>query len=283
MEYAEVRINGKWGRIYAANTDRSIRKYPARCPDPNCHQRAIFCQCHGNRSSYFMSNDHILGCSMATGGKVKKKPRKKKINTYEMFAHKDKPNKYANYWDQKKSGNNGNDDSGNKDDGNDPVDNMTDYSDLELHRCSTIYPELLTLPLDTMLDIGLTVRDYIVDYDTIEKARKQTLTGYKMFVTTRTLPQFEVPPDYLCLRDAYTQEYDESIFVLVKCEDPTVDMVFRLKVLGDKKRGIQHDDEKYIVVTGKVERIPNDQYIIYKLSPLSEARYCLARKKKLYD
>ncbi len=281
MFEAEVYINGKWENKNANELNREDRKRPMRCP--LCKAPAIICFCAGNRSNYFRSNMHTADCDNAVGGKIIKAPRRKVPVINDMMGHKDNSRELDDVLNKMKSAAKDKPDQDDDDFIEETVDNITDDRDIELHKCSSIYQEFLNMPLDTKLDIGLELRDYLICKDTIQEARNTLLTGPKMFIAARCKAPFSFSSEYICLRDAFSFEDKDTIFLLVKCEDPVSDTIFRYKIFGNERLGIERDPHKYIVVTGTVEKEINDQFTIYKLSPLSEARYCFTNKKKRDD
>ena len=89
-----------------------------------------------------------------------------------------------------------------------------------------------------------------------------------------------VSRDYLLLRDPYTIDDRNAIYVQVKFAEETRDKQFRDKLFGDKRRGIEPDPRKYIVAMGRITKISDPNYTIYRLSPVSSARLCFIRDIK---
>ena len=276
MQTALLYINGSWDPYVAEYITADYKKYPCKCI--GCDQSATLCICGGSRKNYFMSNHHTPGCDYAFGGKINKAPKRRIPKIIEMMEHEDKPIVFKDPKDEEPTQEP--DKAKDTDDEDEPIDNMTDDSDVELHVCSTIYNALREMGPNEMLDIGLPRKEYLINLESIQDARTEILTGPKMFVTTKTSVPFEKSSTFFCLRDAYTAEPEHSIYVLIRFDEPTVYEEFIAKIIGNKEKGIKMDPRQYIVVAGEIVRkVPNDTYTIYELSPLSKARYCFTNKR----
>jgi len=280
MKYAELNVTGKWTLFDAQALDDSYKRHLCRCPE--CHAQAFLCISHREKENYFRSNLHSENCVIASGGRKFKEATGKVFCFEDVFNHIDKP--YEDPLEKKRSAEDVSDyEFDNTDD--DPEDNSTILVKINMKRCSTMYVELEKLKMDDFILPTKQVKDYIVDMRNIEWAREHDISGKRMVVMTRYNinaldPPIDRPSEYVCLKDAYTQDPKKALFFFVKFAEPTRDEYFRDQIFGNKKRGIEKKKSKYIVATGMLERLYDPNYTIYVISPLSTARMCFTNNRK---
>lgn len=272
------------GRRILVNADSlSARDRIHRFVCPECDRTAYLCISNTEgKSNWFASNEHKKECPLAEGGKVFRTPDGIEFHLEDALRHVDRP--ADNVTPPPVNPPKGLTGKGEPDEDLGP-DNITIYQVDKLHTCSTIYKALSELRLSDLISEGITVGDFLIDYRSIERARCENLEGIKMFVLCRCNPKnmnpaITVSRDYVLLRDPFTLDDSKAVYVQIRFAEETHDKQFRDKVFGDKKRGIKPDPHKYIVAMGRVTRIDDSNYTLYRLSPVSSARLCFVKEIK---
>lgn len=277
-EAIKIFYDGTRRIVLASTQSEDDKQYDFRCPV--CGRRAFLnISRMPNRENWFSSNEHTPECPLAEGGRVFRTPDGQEFHIGDAMRHVDRPINIPPLQQDAPTRGPEHEDEPEYDLG---PDNATLFVPERLHTCSTIYRAASELREDDYLKEDVKVRDFLVDYRTIEMARNEGLEGIKMLVLRRCNPRMMDPAitvarDYVLLRDPYTIDDRNAIYVQVKFAEDTHDKQFRDRLFGDKKRGIEPDPRRYIVAMGRVVRIEDPNYIIYRLSPVSSARLCFIR------
>lgn len=247
---------------------------------PVCRRRAFLNISRiDGKGNWFSSNEHTPECPLAKGGRVFRTPDGQEFHIGDALRHIDRPIDIASPLPvDSPAGLVGKDEP----EENLGPDNIMLYEPDRYRTCSTIYKGSSGLRTDDLIMDGMTVGDFLIDYRGIEKARTGDLEGIKMFILRRCNPKFMNPAitvsrDYVLLRDPYTIDDRKAAYVQIRFAEESHDKQFRDRLFGDKKRGIEPDPRRYIVAMGRVTRIEDPNYTIYKLSPVSSARLCFIK------
>ena len=275
----KINDDGSRDLVHAASLSDEDKQFRFICSE--CGRRAFLNISRINgKENWFASNEHTPECPLAEGGRVYRTPEGQEFHLEDAMRHVDHPIGMMPPPTITPPT-----DSGDEDEIEDEfsADNIMLFEPDRLHTCSTIYRAASALRTDDMMLEEVTVGDFLVDSRTIERARSTELEGIKMFVLRRCSPKDMVPPittmrEYVLLRDPKTEADTNAIYVQIKFAEKTHDKQFRDMLFGDKKRGIKADPRKYIVAMGRVTRIADPNYIIYRLSPVSSARLCFIKK-----
>ena len=238
------------------------RAFPVMPPDPT------------KRKYHFRSNCHVPGCGLAEGGKTFKITEGYEIKYHDAINHKDKP-LLPIVPPSPRPGTNPK--SGPSEQEDEREDNYTVYEQKMVHACGTIYKAICDMRLTDYIEEGLQVKDFIVDKRTIETVRTEGIGDRKMIVCRRCAVNQIFPPiprrkGYVILRDAFTHDDAQSIYIYAKMQESTHDQQFRDKLFGNREKGIKRDPHKVIVLLVSFNPIPNEYYSLYEISPLSSAR-----------
>lgn len=273
MRTAQVWINMAWYMMDAATCDDSIRDLPARCPE--CGQPAIFC--HGpKKGPFFRSDVHLPSCGLAIGGRKFHIRDGCDIRLKDVLSAEDGP--YTPPASAR------NDQATRSNDTHTPQpedspDNITVYGPAILRTCSTIFREIRNMQLEDHITPDLTVKEFVVDERTIQYHRDNGLSGVHLMTGVRfdihsLEPKLPQEDGYIYLRDPYTWSRRKVIYYKLRCAEPSQNEHFRKLVLSPVTAG------RLFAFIGKVKIIPNDTYVIYEVSPLARARYCIGPKMK---
>ena len=275
MKKAEMLLpNGTWTLVSAADLTDKDRHKIFRCPI--CHALAYLNISHvDGKDNWFASNEHVPRCGNAEGGKTFKTVDGHEFKLRDALAHKDKPIQPPT---PKPPINPEGDPEEEPPVMPEPEDNMTINERSALRVCGTMYSELCNMRADDVIMEGFPVRDFIIDSRSIEAVRNEGIQGQMMIVCRRCAVNAMNPPipkkeGYVVLRDAYTQNDADAIYVYVKVDEATHAKLFKTQLFGDKKENVARDPHRYIVLFGRFTPVNNADYSLYEITPLSSARY----------